>query len=101
MGEYSCNACTVCGNGEYASVGCTNVSDTVCSACPAGYKCPSGQLIPCPRGTVSAYDKQTCTLCDSGTYVSGDQSECKPCEGNTYQEDMGEYSCNACTVCGN
>ena len=81
--QYSCQA------GTYAS----STGTITCTACPAGYYCPSGSIspTPCPNGLTSSIRSQSqssCSSCPIGSYCqNGIQTAC---QGGTYQNSAGK-----------
>eukprot|EP00953_Heterococcus_sp_UTEX-ZZ885_P041730 21268-Heterococcus_DN1.PRE.4 len=67
--EQAAKAPTLCAAGSYASANSTSV----CTACPAGYACTTGTVLPvaCLVGTSSAASASSCTACPGGYYCSG------------------------------
>ncbi len=75
-------SCSVCGNGKYTAAS----GQASCSNCPAGYKCPNGQLIKCTIGTISTGNASNCTSCTGASTSSEGASACVACA-------------NGCTSC--
>jgi cysteine-rich repeat protein len=84
----TCDACTVCGTGDFASTPCTPTTDAVCSACTQG--CQKGKFESQPCGGDSDLVCTMCSQCPAGTYIetycSGAQDTmCAACSANCVQ----------------
>lgn len=86
---------TKCAAGTYALGGAVT-----CTACPAGYMCPSYDSYPkiCPRGTFAIASQTTCTFCETTTTATkalidsgGDHCLstrlCESCQGDCDNDD--------------
>ena len=94
----TCNACTVCGAGDFASTACTPTTDAVCSTCAQG--CPKGKFESQPCGGNSDLVCTMCSQCPAGTYIdmycSGVQDTmCAACSANCLQ-CFGQGQCIEC-----
>lgn len=96
---FSVSTPIACSAGTY-SLG----SNTTCTTCPAGKKCPNTDgtgIEDCPSGQYALAGSVTCTLCprgyacpdpassvkvkcDSGTYSTGEQASCTQCPAGYY-----------------
>jgi cysteine-rich repeat protein len=63
----TCNTCTACGVGEFASTSCTPTSDAVCSTC--GPQCQKGKFESQPCGGNSDRVCTMCSQCPAGFYI--------------------------------
>ena len=93
-----------CAIGQYLPA-----SSTTCSACTAGYWCPSSAQTysystsiqgrtACSAGTYQPdTGKTSCLSADKGYYVIGMAKTAQtPCTGATYQDETGKTSCKDC-----
>ena len=86
----ACNAengtCTACANKYY-------LNSSLCSICPAGYKCVNNSKTQCPAGQYSAQGSTSCTSCPAGKYSAAGATSCTSCS-TTWS------NCTACSVSG-
>ena len=60
---------TTCSATQYVSTQPTAATDTVCTACEAGFRCDQTNRIPCAVGRYSNAGAQDCTDCGVGKYL--------------------------------
>lgn len=96
----TCNTCTVCGTGDFASTPCTPTTDAVCSACTEG--CQKGKYESQPCGGNSDLVCTMCSQCAPGTYIDmycggAQDTVCAACSANCLQ-CFGAAQCIECDV---
>jgi cysteine-rich repeat protein len=94
----TCNTCTVCGTGDFASTPCTPTTDAVCSACTEG--CQKGKYESQPCGGNSDLVCTMCSQCAPGTYIDmycggAQDTVCAACSANCLQ-CFGAAECIEC-----
>lgn len=94
--------CSLCPSGQYASGGCLDTRDTVCSSCSTA--CESGVKYEAVACTHSS--NRLCLTCRSscpagqeltGACVSADR-QCSACQSGQYKATVGSQSCQSCAT---
>ena len=91
----SVSQCIICPTGFVAlSPGSTN-----CTACPAGYNCPTASSIgsQCDQGSYSLLGQQSCIICPAGYSCEDPTKEPTRCQDG-YFSQAGAASCVQCAA---
>jgi hypothetical protein len=102
-GRFSSPGAVVC-TGTCAAGSFSEEGSGSCSACPAGFSCPLGSIIPllCPAGRYAPLGSSQCRNCDLGYACSPGATSSNPpgdvCSPGKFSNVSGAVSCKNCSA---